>query len=69
MDAVKEVVDTTSIDDNPVLTAYVTEEGCVAHVNTRKPTSHTSNLNAFEVAFLVTHSSLGGVALSLSMMT
>lgn len=41
MDAVKEVVVTASIDDNPALTASVAGAGCNAHDNTKKVTVHS----------------------------
>lgn len=38
MDAIKNAVDTASVDDNPVMTAGVAEEGCRTHDNTWKVT-------------------------------
>lgn len=49
IEAVKEVVDTTSIDDNPVLTKVVAEEGCNAPCNSTKVTVPTPFANGGEL--------------------
>lgn len=46
----KNVSCTTSIDDNPVMTAWVALEGCKSHDNTSKHTCPTSTVSAIHAA-------------------
>lgn len=45
IEAIKEVVDAASVDDNPLLTECVAEEGCCTHDNPCKLPAPSSFIN------------------------